>query len=197
MEVVYYNSVYVPQVLGETTEEFIKEFFYKFDIAKVSWVDFTEMRTFNGKPYKSAFIHFEYWFKSEMTERMQNNITVNPKGSRVIYDDPKYWVLLPNRNDDLHQAPMKLIHIDVYVLPYEHYTEQEMWNIIDQAKFGQIDRVEMLEYSETDGKYARIYYKRWYPTVAARAIQKELAENKISHIELPNHNICWAITECE
>lgn len=88
-------SLYIPSVRTRTTEEDIKRVFYNLNLGFVSRVDFVEKE---GDPAKfMAFVHFEYWFFNDVSYYLQERIKTKGK-TRIVYNDPHYWLVMENKN---------------------------------------------------------------------------------------------------
>ena len=93
-------SIYIPRVFENITEDRIKEVFLTLCIGDVSRVDFV-VRPENGVDQYTtnmAFIHFNTWYDNITTEHLQERIYDHDREARIVYEDPYYWVLLPNTN---------------------------------------------------------------------------------------------------
>lgn len=88
-------SLYVPYVISSTNEEQIKNIFLALNIGMVSRVDFVERE--NDYTKCMAFIHFEYWFVNDTSYHIQERIQ-NTGTSRIVYNDPYYWIIMENKN---------------------------------------------------------------------------------------------------
>lgn len=87
-------SLYIPYVYS--TEDEIINTFKTLELGIVKRVDLVSrgLDTTNNM----AFIHMEYWNETQLVENLQKKIISTDMEARVIYDDPKYWILLPNKN---------------------------------------------------------------------------------------------------
>lgn len=88
-------SLYIPSVTTLTTEEQIRHVFQVLNIGIVSRVDFVEKDKDTSK--FMAFVHFEYWFINDTSYHLQERI-FNTGTSRIIYNDPHYWIVMENKN---------------------------------------------------------------------------------------------------
>jgi hypothetical protein len=52
----------------------------------------------NDDSTSMAFIHMEHWEENALVENFQDRIKSSDKEARIVYDDPKYWIILPNKN---------------------------------------------------------------------------------------------------
>ena len=97
-EVVAPLSVYIPRVFNNISADRIAQVFQNLRLGRVHHVDFVP-RVDNNEA-KMAFVHFEYWNTNNpacqhLIERSQDPA----REARVVYEDPYYWLVLPNHND--------------------------------------------------------------------------------------------------
>ena len=91
-------SLYIPHVFKNITKDRISDVFFKLDFGKVKRVDLVLKQGKNNYTYNSAYIHFDYWNVSEMTNTFQERLKNPNKQTKVIYDDPWHWVVLENKS---------------------------------------------------------------------------------------------------
>lgn len=89
-------SLYIPYVESHISGDFIIEYFAKYDIGIVKRVDLIPKISKQGIYYHGAFIHFEYWFQNTLTKNIQNRLKNKEVDTRLIYDEPKYWIIQEN-----------------------------------------------------------------------------------------------------
>ena len=90
-------SLFIPRVFSNISAERIIQTFRKLDYGQVNRVDFVEKIGETGK-YKSAYIHFDYWYANDVSRRFQEKVrsdSSNP--ARIVYDDPWFWIVLENK----------------------------------------------------------------------------------------------------
>lgn len=87
-------SMYIPYVSADG--EFIKNTIEDFGFGKVKRVDCVARG--NDNITSMAFIHMEHWEENSLVENFQNRIKTSDKEARIVYDDPNYWIILPNKN---------------------------------------------------------------------------------------------------
>ena len=87
-------SIYIPYVSADG--EFIKDTIEDFGFGKVKRVDCVARG--NDESTSMAFVHMEHWEENALVENFQNRIKSSDKEARIVYDDPKYWIILPNKN---------------------------------------------------------------------------------------------------
>jgi hypothetical protein len=45
-----------------------------------------------------AFVHFDKWYENICVSNLQERILGDEREGRIVYDDPKYWILKKNTN---------------------------------------------------------------------------------------------------
>lgn len=87
-------SIYIPYI--HSSEDEIISAFDNLGIGIVKRVDLVcrglDVTT------SMAFIHMEKWNETKLVENIQSKMISTDMEARVVYDDPKYWILLPNKN---------------------------------------------------------------------------------------------------
>jgi hypothetical protein len=83
-------SLYIPEVLSNTTAEEIATLFEKFDFGKVRCVDLVSRKKSN-----SAHVYFDEWNTSGMVSRFQEKV-YNGTAS-MFYEDPYLWKVFENK----------------------------------------------------------------------------------------------------
>ena len=88
-------SIYIPYIpVNHASEEYIKFIFKTLNIAIISRVDFLDHKNCIDK---MAFIHIKLWHTNIIVEHLQEKILDQNQEARIVYDDPYYWILLPNK----------------------------------------------------------------------------------------------------
>ena len=108
-------SIFIPRVLSEwANEEIISNVFKKLDIGEVERIDFVEKTDKYNNTYYQAFIHFKEWSDTTISHNIQKKIFDPEQVSKIVYDDPKYWIILKNNNpmtENEVKQELSLIHI--------------------------------------------------------------------------------------
>ena len=95
----FLRSVYIPRVFNNITAERITQVFQNLELGRVHHVDFVPRLGDNQA--KMAFVHFEYWNTTNTAcQHLLERIHDPSREARVVYEDPYYWLLLPNHNDN-------------------------------------------------------------------------------------------------
>jgi hypothetical protein len=89
-------SLYIPHVFPNFTGEYIAAVFEDLGIGSVDHVDLVSKLDHSGKPYNSAYIHFQYWYSGPIAENFQARVQDPSKEARIVHDDPWYWIILEN-----------------------------------------------------------------------------------------------------
>jgi hypothetical protein len=103
-------SIYIPRIFTNISKERIMDTFdKKLDIGKVSSVDLIPKEGKNGDYYNSAYIHFDFWYDNNHSRNIQEKIK-SGKETRIVYDDPWYWIILENH---AVKTPNRKLRIDL------------------------------------------------------------------------------------
>lgn len=89
-------SLYIPRVFPNWRNEAqVANVFENLNIGKVHRIDFIDkIDEKTGQPYCQAFVHFEYWYFSQVTRSLQEKILDPTQQAKIVYDDPWFWLLL-------------------------------------------------------------------------------------------------------
>ena len=87
-------SVYIPIVDENINDTTIKAVFEHLGLGIISRVDFV----YSSLGKKQAFLHFEAWYECDKARKVQRDILNSDCNARLVYDNPKFWPLLLNRN---------------------------------------------------------------------------------------------------
>lgn len=118
-------SLMIPRVFPQwVDEETIVKIFHEQHIGnvyKVSIIRQPDGRRGNYPIYK-AFIYFNAWYKNEIAFNFQERI-VNKRETRVVYDDPWYWVVFKNTEERLSNNDMRIMRLGNQLVTLINYTE--------------------------------------------------------------------------
>ena len=136
-------SLYIPVVESEVANlDYIYNIFKSLNIGEVKTVHF--------KPKECgytmcAFVHFDKWYENICVSNLQERILGDEGEGRIVYDDPKYWILKKNTNpipdnyakqlEDIRQQNQKNY---AYLLEYIqtlHTTINEQAKIMDKLNW--------------------------------------------------------------
>ena len=104
------RTLFIPRVFLNISKENIAEVFDKLDLAIVDKIDFVRKQGKNG-PYNAVYIHLKYWLSTDASRRFRDKLfssegasTGASTGAKLMYEDPWYWVVLPNTSQDEHRV---------------------------------------------------------------------------------------------
>jgi hypothetical protein len=90
------TSVYIPRVFSNIHPNVISQTFEKQNIGIVDHIQVIQ-RPKKGKCSSyMAFIYFKEWFANPSAVNLAERIADANKQARIVYDDPYYWIVLPN-----------------------------------------------------------------------------------------------------
>lgn len=93
------TSVYIPRVFSNIHPNVISQTFERQNIGVVDHIQVIQRPKKKGKsPAYMAFIYFKEWFSNQSALHLAERIVNPEKQARVVYDDPYYWIVLPNTN---------------------------------------------------------------------------------------------------
>lgn len=92
-------SLYIPRVFANITKERVAQIFESLRLGEVSVVDFVPREDSNtGEPYNMAFVHFNRWYDNTASTNFQGKVNDPNTEAKIVYDEPWYWICLPNLN---------------------------------------------------------------------------------------------------
>ncbi len=101
-------SIYIPRIFNNIPNTKIISTFENLDLGKVSNMDIVYKTGVDGSTYKMAFIHFSQWYYNSAALNFRERIENPELEARLVYDDPWYWIVLPNNSVDKNSADPKL-----------------------------------------------------------------------------------------
>jgi hypothetical protein len=92
-------SICIPRIFENISNKKIVGTFERLKIGKVDHLDIVWKTSRDGSSYKMAFIHFNEWnMNSSAAIKLREDIENPNVEAKVIYDDPWYWIVLPNHS---------------------------------------------------------------------------------------------------
>ena len=88
-------SLYIPIILKNTSEEYIKATFSKKNIGKILRVDFVINVKKNRR---EAFIHFDEWYENEECKKLKDDIMDPTTKTKLYHTNDRFWPILVNKN---------------------------------------------------------------------------------------------------
>jgi hypothetical protein len=90
------NSVFIPFVFPNISKERIAGAFHANGLAEVESIDLVPKIDAKGRQCNYAFVHLKRWYDTDVSVSFREKLGGSSKQARVVYDDPWYWVILPN-----------------------------------------------------------------------------------------------------
>ena len=91
------NSIYIPRVFSNIHPNVIGQTFERLNIGVVNHIQVIQRPKKNGKSSAyMAFVYFKEWFNNQSAINLAERVLDPEKQARVVYDDPYYWIILPN-----------------------------------------------------------------------------------------------------
>jgi len=92
-------SVCIPRIFHNIPNKKIVGTFEKLKLGKVKNMDIIWKTGRDGSSYKMAFVHFSEWNMSNSSSIHFREQVEDPNvDAKLIYDDPWYWLVLPNNS---------------------------------------------------------------------------------------------------
>jgi len=93
------RSLYIPRVFLNISEEDIISVFKTLCLGEVERVDLAPRITPRGRINSNmAFVYFKTWSMSVAAQHLAERIVDTKRDAKIVYDDPWFWILLPNSN---------------------------------------------------------------------------------------------------
>jgi hypothetical protein len=160
-------SVCIPRIFTNVPNKKIVGTFEKLNLGKVDKLDIIWKTGRDGSSYKMAFVHFSEWNiynSAAITFREQ---VENPnKEARLVYDDPWYWIVLPNHSYDMYKQNNNNNKLPVSTessLPTHINNNHDVWqDQLSSANNWINDRIAHLE-EELTYIYEELYKREFIP----------------------------------
>jgi len=102
------TSIFIPRINPDVTEDNVRAEFARQFIGNVTSVDFIPKQKMNPddtvEEYFMAFVHLN-WYGNQAALNIKAKLD-NGEQSRIVYDDPRFWVLMKNKNPKQAINPM-------------------------------------------------------------------------------------------
>lgn len=86
-------SVFIPRVFANITKERISKVFSSLTIGDATRIDLHKRVNKKGESYNIAFVHLTLY--DNQSANSFKELVESEKESRLVYDDPWYWIVLP------------------------------------------------------------------------------------------------------
>ena len=139
------SSIYIPRVYANLSTEFVAETFESLNLGVVDRVEAVARP--GDKTTYMAFVYFASWNTGNkaavhLAERINTN---GGPQARIVYDDPWYWILLPNKS----QKSSKTLDEDKTLEEFNRSNNcipaQEIWEADERRQKSEEDEKELME----------------------------------------------------
>jgi len=110
-------SLYIPHIFVNYSASRISDIFESQNIGKVKNVDLIEKMGKDNKPYNAAYIHFDRWYNNASSRSFQERVLDTDREARIMYDDPWFWIVLPNTTKKHPVSGNRKIRLDITTPP--------------------------------------------------------------------------------
>jgi hypothetical protein len=145
-------SVFIPYVFPNVTKDRISAAFESNTLGIVDRIDLVSKTDASGKFYNYAFVHFSHWFDNDHAARFLEKVEDPSRQARLVYDDPWYWIVLPNTGNVVQSGSRKQsislsAHMDLVDVEYVSKLESEIAKLYleNMALKDTLNQMEFLE----------------------------------------------------
>ena len=116
-------SLYIPHIYANYTSARVSDIIENMRIGEIKRVDFVPKTGSDGKPYNAAYIHFYQWYDNIVAQNFQERVLNPAKEARIMYDEPRYWIVLENKGKKHVPGDRKpTIDLDAFTTPEQPVT---------------------------------------------------------------------------
>ena len=120
-------SLFIPHVFNYISSERIQHVVETY-LGKVSRIDIVSKSTMDGNYYNSAYIHMSQWYDTQTVANFQESIKNPDKQSKLIYNEPYYWIILENTSKNMKPNPLKRkLTLDLECCDTKSYNEEDTY----------------------------------------------------------------------
>ena len=171
-------SIMIPFVGRD--KDLIGNIFQQLNIGIVESIEYIENKT-NG----IALVYMEKWNDSVVVEHLQEKIIDTEREARLVYNDPDYWILLPNP-----------YFSDYYSRYHFGYIETQINNIDDHlSNFFKEQNNILDELAELKECMLRVREDNYKKGIEIGNLYKELNLKKELQNKFTNNSCCGAVSE--
>ena len=121
-------SVYIPRVFPNISGSNIAEVFESLGLGKIERIDMVPFIDEKNRPMFRAFVYIQ-WADNEDSHLLQYKITNPQQQAKIVYDNPWFWYLLPNK------TPMTAAEVETQRrLEYLEFQHTQMTKTIDEQQ---------------------------------------------------------------
>lgn len=169
-------SVCIPRIFNNIPVSKIVSTFESLNLGKVERVDIVLKRDYNNEPIKMAFVHFYKWYNNTAANNLRKKIEDPNYEAKLVYADPWYWIILPNRSEDDYyiNTPLVIINkkLEKRLEKLEHKLNlckqlfrRDGVSSVKPEYFANHNRMTMSELEDNDDtpRYIRLRYAKIHP----------------------------------
>jgi hypothetical protein len=180
-------SVYIPRVFSNISNNKIIGTFERLQLGKVDTIDVVWKTGRDGNLFKMVFVHFSEWnMSSSSAVKLRENIEDPNTEAKLIYDEPWYWIILPNTSCMANQVNQTNHVNQTNPVNQDNQTNQTtvhfQSNNLNTVQSDWLERIANLE-DELTYIYEELYNREYIP-VKYRPVPVECNLNKMSMSEL-------------
>lgn len=189
-------SIYIPRIFNNIPNKKIADVFDKLGLGEVSTMDIIYKTGSDGSRYKMAFIHFANWYNTSTALMFRNKIENPAIEAKLVYDDPWYWIVLPNSSKPANIIKHKQVISTFIVLrecPCCQYRNEHKFDCNDTGNISPMSVIELDTYDDietgslfpmSNGKYYDTIDKKNASSGSDKFYDLEKGNNSESHIIL-------------
>lgn len=131
-------SLMIPRIFPQwTNEQHIMDVFHKQDIGKVYKVTIVRIPDEPGRHYPiyQAFIYFSVWYDNDIAYHFQQRIyTSEKKQTKVVYDDPWFWVVFENKKRQPIPEDIRAMKMEYQLYKVERQLHEQDQQLYEQGQ---------------------------------------------------------------
>lgn len=134
-------SILIPRVFINTSQSKIKKSFESLNIGIVSHVKFIVKMDKYKNPYKNAYVYFHSWFENDAALNLKNKIEDPTYTAKVVYNDPWYWIVLPNTSGPtlIEQCLEKIVNLEKEIAMIQNNMREDTSDISQKMYLSDLD----------------------------------------------------------
>jgi hypothetical protein len=102
-------TAFIPRVFSNIKESRIINTFDALQIGSVEHVDLVPKTNAKGESYNMAFVHFAMVYNTPAAENFRRELEGPEKKTKVAYDEPWFWNVLPFEQKDSEKEKKKMV----------------------------------------------------------------------------------------
>jgi hypothetical protein len=121
-------SIYIPRVFANISGSQIAKVFEDLELGKIERIDMVPFIDEKNRPMFRAFVYIQ-WADNDASHHLQYKITNPNQQAKIVYDNPWFWYLLPNK------TPMTAAEVETQRrIEYLEFHQAQMKETIDEQQ---------------------------------------------------------------